>query len=148
MIEMSLDLSKFTKSLDAMSVEAQREVKKSIAKVAFKVEGDCKSNISRGSRSGRTYKRGKTRTHRASAAGQFPKTDTGALVSSINSQFNFNGFEATVGSRISAPHGFWLEFGTPRMAARPWLSRTIGDNKEFINKTFENTLFDIGAKFK
>ena len=148
MIEMKLDLSKFTKSLDSLSKGSQQEAKKAIAKVSYKIEGDCKDNISSGSRSGRIYKRGKTRTHQASAAGEFPKTDYGDLVKNIKAEFNFSGFESTVGSRLSAPHGFWLEFGTPKMKPRPWLSRTINENKKFIKKTFDDALSNIAKDFK
>lgn len=148
MIEMTLDLSKFTKSLNALSVGSQQEAKKAIAKVSYKIEGDCKENISSGSRSGKIYKRGKKSTHQASSAGEFPKTDYGDLVKSIKAEFNFNGFESTVGSRLSAPHGFWLEFGTPKMQPRPWLSRTINENKKFIEKTFDDALSNIAKDFK
>jgi HK97 gp10 family phage protein len=148
MFEIKLNLSKFTKSLNDMSFASKQEAKKAIAKVSFKVEGDCKENISRGSRNGKIYKRGKRKTHQASAVGEFPKTDYGALIASITSQFDFSGLETTVGSRLSAPHGFWLEFGTAKMGARPWLSRTISDNKNFINDTFEKTLSNIASNFK
>jgi len=148
MIEMTLDLSKFTKSLNDLSKGSQHEAKKAIAKVSYKIEGDCKSNISSGSRSGRIYKRGKSRTHQASAPGEFPKTDYGDLGANIKAEFNFSGLESTVGSRASAPHGFWLEFGTPKMQPRPWLSRTINENKKFIEQTFDDALNNIAKDFK
>lgn len=148
MIEMTLDLSKFTNFINALSNEAQKEAKIAIAKVTYKIEGDCKKNISSGARSGKTYKRGGGRMHQASAPSEYPKADSGDLVSNIKAEFNFNGLEATVGSRATAPHGFWLEFGTNTMRARPWLSRTINENKGFINKTFENALNNIARGFK
>lgn len=148
MIEVTLDLSGFTKALDNLSSGAKIEAKKAIAKVAFKVEGDCKENISSGSRSGKIYKRGKEGTHQASAPSEFPKTDYGDLVKNIKSEISFNGLEATVGSRLSAPHGFWLEFGTPKMQARPWLSRTIKDNEAYIEKTFDTAIANIAKGFK
>lgn len=148
MIEMTIDLSKLVNSLNDLSKGSQQEAKKAIAKVSYKIEGDCKENISNGSRSGRVYKRGKKRTHQASSAGEFPKTDYGDLVKSIKAEFNFNGFESTVGSRLSAPHGFWLEFGTPKMQPRPWLSRTINENKQYIEKTFNDAIENIAKGFK
>lgn len=148
MIEMKLDLSQFAKSLDSLSKSAQQEAKKSIVKVSYKIEGDCKENISSGTRSGRFYKRGKNRKHQASSVGEFPKSDYGDLVASIKAEFDFSGLESTVGSRISAPHGFWLEFGTNKMRPRPWLSRTINENKDFIEKTFNDALNNIAKDFK
>lgn len=148
MIEMTLDTTKFAASLMAMGVASDVMAKRALAKVAFKVEGDAKVNISTGSRSGRSYRRGKTATHQASAAGQFPKTDSGELVASIKSEFSFNRLEVTVGSRLSAPHGFWLEYGTPKMRPRPWLSRTIDENKKFIDNVLEKTLQSIAKEYK
>jgi hypothetical protein len=49
---------------------------------------------------------------------------------------------------MSAPHGVWLEFGTVKMGARPWLSRTINENKNYIEKTFEAALSNIVKEFK
>ena len=84
------------------------------------VRTDAIRSIQRGSRSGRTYKRGSV-FHRASGPGEAPKTDTGSLVSSIFSSLRKqrNKPVAFVGSDIVyAKH---LEFGTRHMAARPWL---------------------------
>ena len=72
-----------------------------------------------GGRAGRFYKK-KSVVHHASAAGEFPKTDTGELVSNINVR-KIGKKDYDVGSRLGAPHGFWLEYGTRNMAARPWL---------------------------
>ena len=84
------------------------------------VRTEAVRSIQRGSRSGITYKRGSV-FHRASAPGEQPKTDTGSLVSSIFSSLRKDRSRpvAFVGSDIVyAKH---LEFGTRRMAARPWL---------------------------
>ncbi|GEM_PF-4033277 len=53
-----------------------------IKAAAFEVEAEAKTAIQTGAKSGRLYKRGK-RTHRASAEGEAPASDTGALVNSI-----------------------------------------------------------------
>ena len=149
-LDIKLDLTQFNQSLKNMSKAAQNEAEKAITAVAYKVEGDAKENIQTGGRTGRIYKRGKKGKikHQASAVGEFPKTDNEALVEGITAEFSFSGLEATVGSRISAPHGYWLEFGTRKMRARPWLSRTIDDNKDFIDRRFEKALSEIAKEFK
>lgn len=144
-LEMTLDTSKFAKALGKMEKGVTVEAKKALAKVAFKVEGDAKVNIQTGARSGRVYKRG-SKTHQASAVGEFPKTDTGELVSNITSEFSYNRLEVTVGSRMGAPHGFLLEYGTSKVAPRPWLFPTVMDNKKFMEKTFAGALSDIVRK--
>lgn len=142
----ALDTSGLISKLRKMTNETPKEAKQAIADVTFKVEGDAKYNIQSGGRSGRIYKRGK-KTHQASSAGEFPKTDRGELVSNITSEFSLMGLEATVGSRRSAPHGFMLEFGTSKIAPRPWLMPTVHQNRDYINKRFERSLKDIAGKF-
>lgn len=59
--------------------------------------------------------------HKASAPGQYPATDTGTLSRSIIVERSVPGprMEGTVGTRLE--YGSWLEFGTTKMAKRPWL---------------------------
>jgi phage gpG-like protein len=81
---------------------------------AFAIQG-----IQRGPKSGRTYRRGNV-VHTASAPGQYPATDTGRLASSVRAELPT---EASMTARVgtSVAYGPMLEFGTSRMAARPWL---------------------------
>ena len=95
------------------------ELDKSLANMALSAHGDAVKSIQNGARSGAVYKRRST-THQASAAGVAPKTDTGDLVRSITVKRERK-LDYTVGSRRGAPHGLWLEFGTRKMAKRPWL---------------------------
>jgi len=128
-----------------IEIMAHEVHQKAISDVAFKVEGDAKYNIQTGSRSGKSYRRGNV-THNASAPGEFPKTDTGELVANINTIFAMNRLEATVGSRKSAPHGYYLEFGTSRMAPRPWLMPTLLQNKGYISDRFHKALLRMYGK--
>ncbi len=76
--------------------------------------------IRQGGRSGRLYGRwGGKKMHQASAPGEAPSSDTGVLLQNLTLEKDSEGY--TVGSRKGAPWGFWLQFGTARMAARPWL---------------------------
>lgn len=81
---------------------------------AFAVQG-----IQRGPKSGRTYTR-RGVTHTASAPGQYPASDTGTLASSVQMVLPAAGDRSgQVGTNVA--YGAHLEFGTSRMAARPWL---------------------------
>ena len=68
---------------------------------------------------GKTYEKYKPRrTHTASAPSQYPASDTGRLASSV--RMDVVGPTAyVVGTNVE--YGPMLEFGTSRMAARPWL---------------------------
>lgn len=92
-----------------------------IAETLFDVATDTHTfavqGIQGGPKTGRVYRRGSV-THQASAPGQYPATDTGRLVSSV--AMRPDGPDAyVVGTNVQ--YGPMLEFGTTRMAARPWL---------------------------
>ncbi len=68
--------------------------------------------------------------HTAAAPGYAPNTDTGRLVSSI--KFVFSQTNGEVSTNLQ--YGKYLEFGTSRMAARPWLIPALEKNKgDIIN---------------
>ncbi len=73
---------------------------------------------------GRVYQRG-GRTHQASAPGQPPAVDTGQLRASVDIGLGVDdlGLFGIVGTPLVK--GLWLETGTSRMAARPWLRPSI-----------------------
>lgn len=75
-----------------------------------------------GSRSGRTYYvPGTRRTYTASAPGQPPATATAELRQSIKVAVESDGKKVTGAVGTDKIQGLMTEFGTVRMAARPWL---------------------------
>lgn len=80
---------------------------------------EAKKSIQAHQSSGNVYVRGSI-THTASTAGNPPNSDTGNLVQNITIKKIKGGYD--VGSRKGAPYGVALEFGTSKMAARPWLT--------------------------
>jgi HK97 gp10 family phage protein len=80
---------------------------------------EAKKSIQSHKSSGNVYVRGSI-SHTASTAGNPPNSDTGNLVKNITIQKISGGYD--VGSRKGAPYGVHLEFGTSKMAARPWLT--------------------------
>jgi hypothetical protein len=88
---------------------------------------------------GRVYVRGRGRghgrrggvMHRASAPGQPPAVDTGRLRASITHQVGGPVYNSQVGIALyvrvgtGVAYARYLEFGTSRMAARPFLVRGI-----------------------
>jgi HK97 gp10 family phage protein len=77
------------------------------------------------------YKNGNKRIGKASAAGAPPHTDTGNLVNSIQVQRRQD--SVVVGSMESAPYGKWLEYGTSKMSARPWLRPAFEESKKIVD---------------
>ena len=104
------------KRLGAISKEA---VVDTINDLAMDTQAEAIRGIQRGPASGRTYKRG-TVTHTASAAGQYPMSDSGRLAANVDRTVaSTSKPQSEVGTNII--YGPYLEFGTSKMAARPWL---------------------------
>jgi HK97 gp10 family phage protein len=131
----------------------------------YVMEARTKELLASGGRTGRTYARGKvgrklsknlagkglkeyttkkgtqmavvaTRIHRASAPGEAPAVDYGTL---INSAHTKRGNLAGILS-FSAAHAAPLEFGTARMAARPFVRPTWANHRDEIERAVQNTL--------
>ena len=95
------------------------------------VRNTAVQSINQGSRSGAFYTRG-GKTGQRSAAGEPPKTDQGFLVQNIVLDIDPDGLGANVESR--ADYSEALEFGTSKMAARPFMQPALEENKPKINR--------------
>ena len=125
------DLSKLGELSDDLLVDT-------INDVAMDTQNEAVRGIQRGPANGRTYKRG-TVTHTASAPGQFPMSDTGRLASNVESILATPAnIRAKVGTNII--YGAYLEFGTSKMAARPWLQRSFRQAAEGVAKKLKAKL--------
>ena len=98
--------------------------------------------MQRGQKSGRTYKKSDpNRTHKASAAGEAPATDTGELAGSVAVVEGGRGRIGPVvfvGSDLD--YAEWLEFGTRDMAERPWLRPAVEKNRPLFRKRLVNAI--------
>lgn len=73
-----------------------------------------------------------------SKPGDPPNTDTGHLVKGIGFRFEKGGLIGKVGTNVR--YGAWLEFGTMKMAARPWLRPAVEKVTEKISKIFKESV--------
>ena len=122
------------KKINAAARRAPQKLDKLLARTAFDLQIVAIDSIRMPPKTGKIYKR-RSVTHQASSPGQAPAFDTGTLARNIQSQRD--GFlNHSVGSRQDAPHGLFLEFGTSKMAARPWLIPA----KRKIDKIFKIAL--------
>ena len=119
--------------LERVPAEAERAIRAVVRATALKVEASAKEAIQRGPKSGRLYRTtNKRKMHRASAPGEAPATDTGALVSRIHSRVFGGGLEAAVSSNVS--YAAYLEFGADRMAPRPYLAPALQEHAEAFER--------------
>ena len=89
----------------------------------------AKTSIQQHQSKGRTY--GK---HTASVAGNPPNSDTGFLASNIFMVLDADKLGGAVESR--ADYSGFLEFGTSKMGARPYLQPALEENKPKIRRMF------------
>ncbi len=111
------------RQLRRLAGDLREEAGKAVLATAVEMRADIVKSIQRGPASGVTYKKSNpTRTHTASAPGQPPMSDIGRLANSITFD-RLGDLTATVGSALNyAP---WLEYGTSRMAARPFFRPAV-----------------------
>lgn len=135
----SSDVKEVLSNLSEYGEAVQSAVNKEIAKTALMTEAEAKKRIERAPAGGRTYvrtsKTGSKVVHKASAPGEYPKSDTGNLVASIRAitDTTNNGLQSwLVGTPLD--YGWYLEFGTVRMAERPWLMPTARFVAKDMNK--------------
>ena len=84
------------------------------------------SGIKQGIKTGTVRKDGSIR----SAEGEFPATDTGFLASNIFVKRSYTGLSGEVISK--ANYSAFLEFGTSKMGARPFMQPSLEENRPKI----------------
>lgn len=119
------------RKLRQIPVEARKGIGSALARGVVKLDAHAKERIQGGSRSGRTYRR-RSVTHQSSAPGEFPKTDTGQLVSSLFFRVGADKLSAVWGTALA--YGKYLEFGTSTMLSRPWMRPTFQAKREEITR--------------
>lgn len=137
-------LDKIEKANDRVKAEIIKEMQRGLLASAQKVERVAKDSIRSGSKTGRIYQR-RTVTHRASAAGEAPATDTGRLINSISSYVNTISTISesfVVAGRGVVKYARMLEFGTAKMAARPFMFPAFERSKAWIQDRLARAVSD------
>ena len=88
-----------------------------------------------GAKTGRAYKKGSV-TRIASAPGEAPANQTGALVGSLSARVESQGTVTTGIASASTEYAAMLEFGTQKMAARPYMQPALDKNAAAIKAIF------------
>lgn len=139
-VRISLEGSKeLQAALRDMSDDVRNAVNDAVVGTAVELRGDVIQSVQNGPASGRTYQKYKPRrVHTASAPGQPPMSDTGRLASSIYFTESFGarrGLEAQVGSNVV--YARYLEYGTSRMAARPFFRPAVEEMRAKFQSRLE-----------
>lgn len=116
--------------------KAEDELQKAVTATAFNVNQDIKKAIQGPPKTGRSYQRG-TKTHQASAPGEAPATDTGALVNSIAFRQETK-LTSIVWSRLK--YAYWLEYGTRKIEPRPSWRPAVEKNAPLFQRLIDAAL--------
>lgn len=112
-------IKKAMDSLKSLEKDLEAPFRDVILGGAQLIRSEAVKSIMQGPKTGRIYEKyNPRRTHRASAPGQAPASDTGNLVSQIQVK-STNPDEVTVES--GANYSKFLEFGTSKILPRPFL---------------------------
>lgn len=122
-----------TRQLDAMARSMGMDSDQLVRSIAYNVEADIKTSMKPGNY--RVYKRTKDgRVHRSSSPGSPPAPDTGALKASIETVRKGRGLYWV---QDGVEYGIYLELGTSRVAARPFMVPAIERAWKWFEKRFE-----------
>jgi len=105
---------------------------------ALVLEGFIKQSM-QASHHGRIYSRG-GRTHQASAPGETPAIDLGHLVNSIESSLIDSTSSQVATDSDIAP---FLEFGTSRMEARPFMRPAADEHEEDVVQAVSKAIMQL-----
>ena len=125
-----------------------RDMDKALANGVFLTANDIRKDSiksiqeqSFGSYVQRSRQGGGTYTHIAAKPGSAPNTDTGKLVASIAVEMDWSKREAFVGSNL--PYAAWLEDGTTKMDARPWLEPALRKNRGNLDSNINKAVMAV-----
>lgn len=100
------------------------DVRKAVAggvdAASIALQGDLKLELSKQGK-GWSYRKKGGRVHIASAPGDPPAPDLGTLRRSVQRDTSRLDSDLSARTGTNMPYGRWLEHGTRKMAARPWM---------------------------
>ena len=139
-------LDNVLKRLGAYEQAIVDEARNIVQRTAVSIHGDAVKSIQRGRKSGRIYLKTQAGIpHQASAPGEAPATDTGALVSSL--QLKGAG-TSTMYVYTNLKYAPFLEFGTSRLAPRPFMRPALQSNRPKFERAMQDLLKTVKAKLR
>ncbi len=130
---------KLRSQLKEMSSDLRRDLAKQMRTVMPAMERDAIKRIDTGTRTGRPYTRnGRTRIR--SAPGEFPKTDTGDLVSKFSNRISSRKAKVIGFLENSSDHAAELEFSPLYKGGRPFMRPLYHAWQDFLRIKFQVTI--------
>ncbi len=131
-MRVSVDV-KHKSKIKSVTGQYEKQAQRAVFLGCSKIQEIAITEIPSGGRTGRQYRRG-GKMHTASAAGEYPASDNGNLVQNIFVNIAVGGLSGVVESK--ANYSSMLEYGTSKMAARPFMQPSAERARPFIRKKF------------
>lgn len=130
----------FNEYLQQTAPNIEKELAKTIELCCVKVVGDIQSSMAHTARNTNVsyYTNNKKKAHHPSLPGNPPAPDTGNLRNSIRYEMHDENKKiyGIVGSTQKDPdYAVYTEYGTTKMAPRPWLRPAMEKNNDWIRKS-------------
>lgn len=129
--QLNKELAEIGKHLSDLEADIPAAVSKELAIGAIDIRNTIIKSMRDTPKTGKHYRRGKGgKVHITSSPGNPPAIDYGELVRSI--MFDLRDMEVEIGSIGGAPYSVFLEEGTDKMGARPWLAPAVEEHRQSI----------------
>ena len=126
-------MDRVLKNLDMMADGLKRQVIKEIDTTLLMIQSNAKKRLNRGTKTGKIYQKySPRRTHKASAGGESPASDTGQLARLIVTETAPDGLSGEVISR--SEYSEHLEYGTKDIEARPFMYPAFIEERDIFYK--------------
>jgi len=143
--KLNAKLNKIGKELESAGKEFSNPVTRELVVGANEIRNTIILSMRNTPQTGRKYRRGKSGgIHIASSPGNPPAIDSGELLRSI--VYDVRDMEVEIGNEAGAPYGRFLEEGTKKMEARPWLAPAVEKHKDPIINSVGKIAFEIIGK--
>jgi len=133
---------RFKKKLKSLSTRAQSEMERALVKSTLDLHREAVLSIKKRSSGKQVIRYRPRRRVTVSRPGDAPNTDRGGLISSVAFNINKIALRSEVGSNLK--YARWLEQGTKRMRARPWLGPAYKKHALRFKKAFRKAARNIG----
>lgn len=128
-------ISALSRQLAELAGDADAVMTEVVTNLAVDTQREAVQGIQRGPATGAVRPDGS----RASAPGEYPMSDTGRLANNVVANLPTSGnISAEVGTNVQ--YGRYLEFGTSRMAARPWLLPSFNKAKAGVEAKLKRAI--------
>ena len=140
-----MTFEEFNEYLQQTAPNIEKELSKTIELCCQKVVSDIQSSMAHTARDTTRsyYTNNKTKAHHPSLPGNPPAPDTGNLRNSIRYEMhdeNRNVYGIVGSTQKDPDYAVYTEYGTTKMAPRPWLRPAMEKNNEWIRKSIANAV--------